>query len=119
MTVDEDLALPAEVHVALYRIAQEALNNVVKHSRASQAQVRLQGFAAVPGAGRVAELQIRDDGRGFDPQDTRPDHMGLGIMRERADAIGAQLQIESGIDQGTRVSVVWREAGDSGEPGGS
>jgi signal transduction histidine kinase len=107
--VDGDLALPPDVHVALYRIAQEALNNMVKHSRASQAEVSLRSTADLLGGGRGVELQIRDDGRGFDPAEVAADHLGLGIMRERAEAIGAQLQIESEIGHGTQVSVIWRE----------
>jgi signal transduction histidine kinase/ligand-binding sensor domain-containing protein len=115
--VDGDLALPPDVHVALYRIAQEALNNMVKHSRASKAEVSLRATTGLPDGGRVVELRIRDDGRGFDPEDVAADHLGLGIMRERAEAIGAQLQIDSEIGQGTRINVVWREAENTEEPG--
>jgi signal transduction histidine kinase/ligand-binding sensor domain-containing protein len=96
--------LPSDVHVALYRIAQEALNNVVKHARASQAMVRLRGLSPAS-----VELHISDDGRGFDPANVPPDHLGLGIMRERAEAIGAALEIDSQPGHGTRVTVVWEE----------
>ena len=116
-TVDGDMALPPDVHVALYRIAQEALNNMVKHSRASQADVSLRAATDPLDGGKVVELQVRDDGRGFDPEDVAADHLGLGIMRERAEAIGAQLQIESKIGQGTRIHVVWREAQNTEAPG--
>jgi ligand-binding sensor domain-containing protein/signal transduction histidine kinase len=115
--VDGDLALPPEVHVALYRIAQEALNNMVKHSRASHAEVSLRTTADLLGEGRIVELRIQDDGRGFDPGDVAAEHLGLGIMRERAEAIGAQLQIESEIGRGTRVSLIWREAQNTEESG--
>jgi signal transduction histidine kinase len=97
-------ALPLEVKVALYRIAQEALNNVAKHSGASQATVRL-----CCGPERLA-LHIADDGRGFDVDGVPPTHLGVGIMRERAEAIGATLMIESEIGQGTDVTVVWENA---------
>jgi signal transduction histidine kinase/ligand-binding sensor domain-containing protein len=110
VAVSGDCTLPANVHVALYRIAQEALNNVIKHARASQADVRL--GCSTGTTGRVVELQIRDDGQGFDPEVARPDHLGLGIMRERAEAIGARLQIESVIGQGTQVTLFWREDSD-------
>jgi ligand-binding sensor domain-containing protein/signal transduction histidine kinase len=90
-----------DVKVALYRIAQEALNNVAKHSGACRATVRLSC-----GPGRV-ELHITDDGRGFDVGSVPPDHLGVGIMRERAEAIGAELAIESEAGRGTEVSVVW------------
>jgi ligand-binding sensor domain-containing protein/signal transduction histidine kinase len=109
--------LPADLHVALYRIAQEALNNVVKHAQASQVAVSLRCTPRVPspslregeGSAVEVELRIRDDGRGFDPDDVSPEHMGLGIMRERAEAVGAQLGIVSQTGRGTQVTVVWRE----------
>ena len=112
--------LPADLHVALYRIAQEALNNVVKHAKASQVAVSLRCTPRAPspspregeGDGVNVELTIRDDGRGFDPDDVPPEHMGLGIMRERAEAVGAQLGIVSQTGRGTQVTVVW--PGDGG-----
>jgi nitrate/nitrite-specific signal transduction histidine kinase len=52
---------------------------------------------------------IRDNGRGFDAAGVPPDHLGLGIMRERAEAIGAELRVESGAGQGTCVHALWRE----------
>jgi signal transduction histidine kinase len=94
-------AMPADVKVALYRIAQEALNNVAKHSGASQATVRLDC-----GPERVA-LCIADDGHGFDVDAVPLTHLGVGIMRERAEAIGAELVIDSEPGRGTEVSVVW------------
>jgi signal transduction histidine kinase len=97
-------AMTSDVKVALYRIAQEALNNVAKHSGASQATVRL-----CCGPERVA-LHVTDDGRGFDMDAIPPDHLGVGIMRERAEAIGAELVIESEPERGTEVSVVWTSA---------
>jgi signal transduction histidine kinase/ligand-binding sensor domain-containing protein len=97
-------AMPPDVKVALYRIAQEALNNVAKHSGAGQATVRL-----CCGPERVA-LHVTDDGRGFDVDAIPPDHLGVGIMRERAEAIGATLTIESEIGQGTEVTLVWESA---------
>jgi signal transduction histidine kinase len=113
--------LPEDVHVALYRIAQEALNNVVKHAHASRAQIVLRREpASAPSDsegglrdGAKAELTISDDGRGFDLDTISPDHLGLGIIRERAGAIGAALSIESRPGTGTRVKVIW--PGDSGE----
>jgi signal transduction histidine kinase len=107
--------LPTDVHVGLYRIAQEALNNVVKHSYARQVEVCLSGPSLgeekMPGAGERVELVVRDDGRGFDPEEKHPDRLGLGIMRERAHAIGATLTIDSELGQGTEVRVVWVNSG--------
>jgi signal transduction histidine kinase len=93
--------IPEEVKVALYRIAQESLNNVAKHAGATRATVRLR---CEPD--RVA-LRVRDDGKGFDPAGGSSDSLGLGIMRERAEAIGAELTIESEIGKGTAVTVRW------------
>jgi len=103
------------VHVALYRIAQEALNNVVKHAHASRAQITLRREPSRSpgdgegsfGDGMKVELTISDDGRGFDLDSIPPDHLGLGIIRERAGAIGATLCIESEPGTGTRVKVIW------------
>jgi signal transduction histidine kinase len=97
--------MPVEVKVALYRIAQEALNNVAKHSGAELATVRL-----CRGPEQVS-LDIADDGRGFDRDTIPPDHLGVGIMRERAEAIGAELTITTEPGQGTEVSVVWGGSG--------
>ncbi len=53
------------------------------------------------------ELHVSDDGRGFDPEGIAPESLGLGIMHERAEAIGATLTVESEIGRGTEVMVVW------------
>jgi len=91
--------LPA-VKVALYRIAQEALNNVAKHATASQAKVNLH---CQP---KQVELYVRDDGQGFDIRNIPPDSLGLGIMRERAKEINAALTVKSEIGRGTEVVVI-------------
>jgi signal transduction histidine kinase len=112
VTVDGECHLPPDVHVALYRIAQEALNNVVKHARAGQVAVHLRCIPspAIEGNERV-ELCVRDDGRGFDPGQTLPDRLGLGIMHERAQAIGAAWTVESEPGRGTEVRVIWTDEG--------
>jgi nitrate/nitrite-specific signal transduction histidine kinase len=113
VSVEGQCTLPTDVHVALYRIAQEALNNVVKHAHASQVTVGLRCSSSLPtgtgeGQQKMVELHVSDDGRGFDPSSISPDHLGLGIMRERAQAIGATLEIESRPGHGTQVMVVWK-----------
>ncbi|NLE23420.1 MAG: HAMP domain-containing protein [Actinobacteria bacterium] len=110
---------PPEVNVALYRIAQEALNNVAKHSGAESAEVLLRGRPA-GGADRPAtgdaggadglELVVRDDGCGFDVDDPAAGRLGLTIMAERAASISARLEITSAAGEGTCVRVVWGEA---------
>jgi len=107
-------SLPPEVQVALYRIAQEALNNVAKHAEAKHVEVSLLCEPPLPaeeGQPHVTtvELSVADDGRGFDPDDL-PDGcrgLGLGIMRERAEAVGAELEIRSQAGQGTRITARW------------
>jgi PAS domain S-box-containing protein len=107
-------ALPPDVHVTFYRVAQEALHNVVKHAEAGHIVISL--HASPPAAPEGVEdwrgqliLQVRDDGQGFDPGDTEPGQLGLGIMRERAEAIGAMLTITSQPGQGTQVTLAWQE----------
>jgi signal transduction histidine kinase len=56
-------------------------------------------------------LSIRDDGRGFDPAQVPHNRLGLGIMQERAQAIGANLTVESQPRQGTQVTVLWEQGG--------
>jgi len=106
--IEGERDLSPDVKVSLYRIAQEALNNVAKHSNASHAQVVLAIQPANNGSttanGRV-RLVISDDGCGFDPAIGKPTHIGLDIMRERAAAIGAQLDIRSAVGAGTTIQV--------------
>ena len=81
----------------LYRVAQEALNNIAKHASASTVGLRLERL------GDLVELGIRDNGAGFDPSIVAADHFGLRIMQERADAIKATFSIDSQLEQGTQV----------------
>jgi signal transduction histidine kinase/ligand-binding sensor domain-containing protein len=106
---DGEPSLPRDVHVALYRIAQEALNNVIKHAHAKHAEISLRctPYGGGEDGRQQVTLSVRDDGRGFDPARMPPDHMGLGIIRERADRIGAELGIESQTGRGTEVMVRW------------
>ncbi|NLE43879.1 MAG: HAMP domain-containing protein [Chloroflexi bacterium] len=95
--------LPAEIKVAFYRIAQEAMNNIVKHAQANHVKLHLgQEETAI-------RLHISDDGCGFEPGESPAGHFGLINIRERARGIGAHVAIESASGQGTRVTVVWRQ----------
>ena len=89
--------------VALYRLCQEGLSNIAKHAGASRVDIQLQYETG------AAELRIRDDGRGFDPDQTHPGHYGLSMMRERASAIGATLSITSQPGHGTEIVIRWVE----------
>jgi PAS domain S-box-containing protein len=107
--VDSNIELEPEVKVSLYRIAQEALNNVAKHSGASETWVEV-AMPAPSGANGTrpkvcVQLTITDNGNGFDTSISKPTHLGLDIMRERAAAIEAQLEIRSQVGKGTTVEV--------------
>ncbi len=95
--------LPPDIKIVMYRIAQEALNNVVKHANASRVTVRLKD-----GTGGLS-LEVIDDGGGFDLAQVPPEHLGLGIMQERATGADAVLRIESQVGHGTRVMVMWSD----------
>jgi two-component system nitrate/nitrite sensor histidine kinase NarX len=111
LEVEGECDLEAEVKVGLYRIAQEALNNVAKHAGATRTTVSLHCLRS-PATGMEPEMRvelvIRDDGMGFDPSSIAPNSLGLSIMRERAEAIGAALTIESQQGVGTQIEVEWR-----------
>jgi PAS domain S-box-containing protein len=94
-------SIPQEVKVVIYRIAQEAMNNIVKHSGAKHVKISLCN------KGLGVELHILDDGRGFDKNRITRGHMGLEFMRERAEKSGIQLSIESGLNQGTEITAFW------------
>jgi nitrate/nitrite-specific signal transduction histidine kinase len=103
--LDASRDIPPEVRVAMYRIAQEALNNVAKHSGAERAEVSLRDYSD---DGRDAlELIVQDDGCGFDAKEAGSGRLGLGIMAERAESIDARLEIDSRRGEGTRIRVVW------------
>lgn len=89
--------LPLKVKLELYRVAQEALHNTVKHARAKQVNVRMQWNA------EGLLLEVCDDGVGFDATTSFPGHLGLHTMRERITRMGGILQVESAPGQGTRI----------------
>jgi signal transduction histidine kinase/ligand-binding sensor domain-containing protein len=102
VTIVRDCILAPEVQLACYRIAQEALNNAVKHAAATAVTVSLDG------APNGVLLRVSDDGRGFDVTQTPTGGLGLGILRERAGEIGAQLTIDSAPGTGTTVTLHWQ-----------
>jgi PAS domain S-box-containing protein len=103
---DEEPSSRLAVKEALYRIAQEALHNVVKHAGASRVEVRLTSQDA------VLILEVHDDGVGFEAGGTFPGHLGLTSMRERASAAGGTLEVESTPGHGTaiRARIPYRPA---------
>jgi PAS domain S-box-containing protein len=101
-TISGEGSLPAETQVAIYRICQEALNNIAKHAKASLVEIELHHR---PGG---LDLRIRDNGCGFVTGELPPSgHYGLEMMRERAAAVGAALTVTSQPGQGTQVAIDW------------
>ena len=99
-TLAEEPVLVIEAKDALYRVAHEALNNIIKHARASYVEIN-----RVPD-GNTVVLTIHDDGVGFDPEESHPGHWGVQSMRERIERAGGVLTIESLPDSGTTVRAV-------------
>lgn len=96
--------LPGRMELALYRIVQEALNNVTKHARATSVKIRLRRL------GKMVVCSILDNGMGFDPKSlpTDPEHCGLGLfgIRERLQALQGKFRIESVAGKGTRLKIM-------------
>jgi signal transduction histidine kinase len=124
VTIAAEHVLPAGIQVALYRVCQEALNNIAKHAEASHVAIDLH-FKPTPAqpssplehpaapeemAVRSVEMRIRDDGRGFDStQPAASGHYGLSMMHERAEAAGARLSVTSQPGHGTELIVRWEQ----------
>jgi signal transduction histidine kinase len=98
---EEGNQLPVDTKIAIFRIAQEALNNITKHAEADRIWISLSSQH------EQIRLIIRDNGLGFDRLGSSSGHFGLKIMHERAEAIGATLRIISRPEQGTEVELIW------------
>ena len=92
--------LPLVIEEVLYRIAQEALHNVVKHAGARQVRVD------VGRNGQGVRMRIEDDGKGFDPGAVPDGHLGLAGMRARAERIGAEFSCRSDHGRGTTIEIL-------------
>jgi PAS domain S-box-containing protein len=99
LLVDEKIDLSLEKETMLYYIAQEALNNVMKHAEARSVMVHLRKRKT------GVTLEVVDDGRGFDPKTIGNGGMGLHIMQERVAKLGGKLRITSAPKKGTKVTV--------------
>jgi signal transduction histidine kinase len=103
LTIDRQLgtepALPLPIKEVVYRVGQEALQNAVKHARASRLELVLE-----LGECELA-LRVCDDGKGFEPGGGFPGHLGLRSMRERAANVGGTVDIDSGPGEGTTVHL--------------
>lgn len=92
-----------KVKEVIYRVVQESLNNINKHAQASDVIIHLSRSE------NEIRLAVRDNGRGFNPQDVSLESLGLGIMHERAAKIGASLTIKSTIGEGTHIELIWKD----------
>jgi signal transduction histidine kinase len=98
--VEEERRLPIKMEEELYRIAQEGLNNVVKHARATQVQIRLKYNVS------AILLEMVDDGKGFEPEAaSQSGGFGLQGIQERVHQLEGTLKIESAPYRGTRLSI--------------
>ncbi len=102
----EEEGIPIPLKIIIFRIVQEATNNIAKHANASHVRVSLKR------TGNTLHLSINDDGDGFDPAGagkSRPFGKGLGLlsMKERAELSGGTYAIESRVGEGTRIDVSW------------
>jgi signal transduction histidine kinase len=108
-----DYQLPAETNLTLFRITQEALHNVRQHAQASNVQIAfVQEHAGV-------SLMIKDDGQGFNPEQSVQGHFGLLYMRERAEACEGTFRVVSSRGQGTEVRVNFPGGGKAALPSAS
>ncbi len=106
LLADETIRLAPDVEAGLYQIAQEALNNALRHAHASVITVKLQPESPLSTAGQRIVLEISDDGCGFDLEQGNARGLGLTHMAERARALRADFVIITRPGGGTRVRVV-------------
>lgn len=105
LDTDYDCLLPPGVQIAFFRIAQEALNNLIKHARAQNLYIRLKS------ENQRIKMIIEDDGRGFELSNIPAGHFGIRIMKERATESNIKLQILTEVGQGTTVKAIWTMEG--------
>ena len=104
LTVSGEGSHPADIQEALYRVCQEALNNIAKHTKATRVEIEMRHTPS------GLKLSICDNGCGFDTSNSLPPgHYGLNMMRERAEAVGAILSITSQPNSGTEIVFRWGE----------
>jgi signal transduction histidine kinase len=101
--INGEYKFPTKIELGCYRIAQEALNNIIKHSSATKAGLVLE---VLP---EKLYMDITDNGRGFKNEKIASTNLGLTIMRERAKLMGASISIESAPGKGTRITVIYHK----------
>jgi signal transduction histidine kinase len=95
----QEVPLSEEAQITVYRLVQEALTNIAKYARANEVRLTLEA------RGDAAWVEVRDDGRGFDPAQSRGSAHGLMGMRYRVEAVGGRLAVHSAPGQGTRIEA--------------
>lgn len=97
---EEEPDLPLEAKEALYRICQEALHNIIKHAQAKEVRLGLNWQRS-----ESVQLDVRDNGVGFDPKSSFPGHLGLRSMQERVEKLKGRFEIDSFPGRGTHLKV--------------
>jgi signal transduction histidine kinase len=97
-----DDTFPKEAEINIYRIVQESLNNVIKHSEASEAEITIKKSET------EVVITIKDDGRGFDADNIKSNGGGLGLvgLKERTNMLGGAISINSSVGNGTEIKVI-------------
>jgi len=103
--LNEAVQLPANVHLTFYRIAQEALNNIIKHANADEIIITLDVNK------QQGQLIIQDNGQGFSPEEIESHGFGLRNMQERAKSINAEFKMSSAPQSGTILTLLWHNMG--------
>lgn len=99
--VKEQDPVPPEVHFVLYRVVQEALNNIANHALASHVEIYYNSDSS------HVYLTVQDDGVGFEPTNIDPGRLGLTIMKDRVQNIGGTIETISHKGEGTLIKVIW------------
>ncbi len=96
-----DDVFPKDAEINVYRIVQESVNNIIKHSDAAEAEIKIKKFAD------KVVITIKDDGRGFDMNNIKPSGSGLGLvgLKERTSIIGGTISIISSVGNGTEIKI--------------
>jgi signal transduction histidine kinase len=104
LDLETGIRLPEDIQIVFYRVTQEALSNIAKHADATQ--VNILTFRQP----NWIDLYISDNGKGFAQSNPpTPGHFGIGVMRERAKSINAELTIHSRVGEGSRIRLSWSE----------
>jgi len=101
INIDKIPAMNEETKISIYRICQEAFNNIAKHADATRVEIYLRKLE------KGCELTIIDNGKGINQVDIPSNHLGIGIMKERAQTINADIQFITAPGEGTTIKIYW------------